>query len=84
MDGDDVKPGPNIPTPTATVESSPGREQYYWRLCHSVAPEFGQSLNRRLALAMGGDRSGWDLTQLLRPPETRNHKYIDAPLVVLR
>ncbi len=41
-------------------------------------------MNRRLALAMGGDRSGWDLTQLLRPPGTHNHKYPDAPLVVLR
>ncbi len=84
VDGDGAKPGPSAPAPTAVVESSPGREQYYWRLTRSVAPEVGEALNRRLALAMGGDRSGWDLTQLLRPPGTRNHKYPDAPLVVLR
>lgn len=38
-------------------------------------------MNRRLASAMGGDRSGWDLTQLLRPPGTPNFKYAGAPLV---
>jgi hypothetical protein len=84
VDGDGAKPGPGTPTPSAVVESSPGREQYYWRLARPVAPEVGEALNRRLALAMGGDRSGWDLTQLLRPPGTRNHKYPDAPLVALR
>ncbi len=41
-------------------------------------------MNRRLALVMGGDQSGWDLTQLLRPPGTHNHKYEDTPLIVLR
>lgn len=84
VDGDGAKPGLSTPSPTAVVQSSPGREQYYWRLARPVAPEFGESLNRRLALAMGGDHSGWDLTQLLRPPGTRNHKYPDAPFVVLR
>jgi hypothetical protein len=70
-----------MPTPTAVVESSPGREQFYWGLSCPVAPELGERLNQRLALVMGADRSGWDLTQLLRPPGTHNHKYADAPLV---
>jgi hypothetical protein len=84
VDGDGAKPGPETPSPTAVVESSPGKEQFWWRLTRPVASEIGESLNRRLALAMGGDKSGWDLTQLLRPPGTHNHKYPDAPLVVLR
>jgi hypothetical protein len=63
------------------VISSPGREQYWWRLSRPVAPEEGEDLNRRLAYAMGADLSGWDLTQLLRVPGTRNRKYPDAPLV---
>jgi hypothetical protein len=84
VDGDGAKPGPETPSPTAVVESSPGREQYYWRLSRPATPEVGEMLNRRLAYAMGGDRSGWDLTQLLRPPGTHNHKYPDTPLVVLR
>jgi hypothetical protein len=48
-----------------------------------VKPEEGEDLNRRLAYAMAADLSGWDLTQLLRVPGTRNRKYPDAPLVEL-
>jgi len=83
VDGDGAKPGRGMPSPTVVVQSSPGRAQFYWRLAEPVAPEFGERLNRRLALAMGGDKAGWDLTQLLRPPGTPNFKYADAPLVRL-
>jgi len=83
VDGDGAKPAANMPRPTAIVVSSPGREQYWWRLSRPVEPEMGEDLNRRLAYAMGADLSGWDLTQLLRVPGTRNHKYPDAPIVEL-
>ena len=83
VDGDGAKVTPALPAPTVTVQSSPGREQFYWCLSEPVSPEFGEWLNRRLALAMGGDKGGWDLTQLLRPPGTPNFKYADAPLVRL-
>lgn len=83
VDGDGAKLGDNMPRPTAVVISSPGREQYWWRLSRSVAPEEGEDLNRRLAYAMSADLSGWDLTQLLRVPGTRNRKYPDAPVVEL-
>jgi hypothetical protein len=83
VDGDGAKPGDNTPQPTAVVISSPGREQYWWRLSRPVEPEEGEDLNRRLAYAMAADLSGWDLTQLLRVPGTRNRKYPDAPLVEL-
>ena len=83
VDGDGAKAGAQMPEPTATVESSPGREQFWWALSKPVAPKKGEELNRRLAYAMGADRSGWDLTQLLRVPGTRNHKYANAPMVVL-
>jgi len=83
VDGDGAKPTANMPRPSAIVASSPGREQYWWRLSRPVGPEEGEDLNRRLAYAMAGDLSGWDLTQLLRVPGTRNHKYPDAPVVEL-
>lgn len=83
VDGDGAKVAAGLPDPTAVIESSPGREQFYFRLSQPVAPEIGERLNRRLALAMGADDSGWDLTQLLRPPGTRNHKYPEAPAVKL-
>jgi hypothetical protein len=83
VDADGAKPVGNMPRPTAVVVSSPGREQYWWRLSRPVEPEEAEDLNRRLAYAMAADLSGWDLTQLLRVPGTRNCKYSDAPLVVL-
>jgi hypothetical protein len=83
VDGDGAKPTADTPLPTAVVVSSPGREQYWWRLSQPVEPEEGEDLNRRLAYAMSADLSGWDLTQLLRVPGTRNRKYPDAPLVEL-
>jgi RepB DNA-primase from phage plasmid len=83
VDGDGAKPAANMPRPTAIVVSSPGREQYWWRLSRPVEPEVGENLNTRLAYAMAADLSGWDLTQLLRVPGTRNHKYPDTPTVEL-
>jgi len=83
VDGDGAKPTANTPHPTAAVVSSPGREQYWWHLSRPVEPEEGEDLNRRLAYAMSADLSGWDLTQLLRVPGTRNRKYVDAPVVEL-
>lgn len=83
VDGDGAKVGDRMPQPTAVVISSPGREQYWWRLSRPVEPEEGEDLNRRLAYAMAADLSGWDLTQLLRVPGTRNRKYPDAPVVEL-
>jgi len=83
VDGDGAQVPPNIPQPTAVVQSSPGREQFYWRLTEAIDPASGEALNKRLAYAMGADRSGWDLTQLLRVPGTLNRKYASAPLVDL-
>jgi P4 family phage/plasmid primase-like protien len=81
VDGDGAQVPPDLPQPTAVVKSSPGREQFYWRLSMPVPPEIGEDLNRRLAYALGADKSGWDLTQLLRPPGTKNRKYPDTPAV---
>jgi len=75
VDGDGAKVPPHIPAPTAIVESSPNREHYYWRLTHAIDPKRAEDLNRRLAYAMGADKSGWDLGQLLRPIGTINHKH---------
>jgi hypothetical protein len=83
VDADGAKPPANMPQPTAVVVSSPGREQYWWRLSRPVGPEEGEDLNRRFAYAMAADLSGWDLTQVLRVPGTRNRKYPDAPVVKL-
>ncbi len=67
--------------PSLRVASSPGREQWYWRLTRPITPAQAEDLNRRIAHLTGADGSGWDLGQLLRIPGTPNRKYPDAPLV---
>jgi hypothetical protein len=82
-DADGAPVPPEAPEPTAVVESSPGHAHLFWRLRRPVSPQKAEELNRRLIVCVGADRSGWDLTQLLRPPGTRNRKYADAPAVEL-
>lgn len=64
--------------PTLVLETSPGRYQALWCLEDAVDPDDAENLSRRIAYAhsdQGADRSGWDLTQLLRVPLTHNFKY---------
>jgi hypothetical protein len=75
VDGDGATVPEGMLQPTLTVESSPGRQQFYWRLTRPIPPTKAEELNRRLAYAMGADKTGWDLTQLLRPPGAKNFKY---------
>jgi Predicted ATP-dependent serine protease len=65
--------------PTIAIESSPGRFVGYW---FTDVPA-SEDLNRRLAYYIGADTSGWDRTQVLRVPGTRNHKYKTKPTVKL-
>ena len=82
-DADGSDPPAGAPEPTAVVESSPGRRHLFWRLSRPLPPPGAEALNRRLSRAVGADRSGWDLGQLLRPPGTLNRKYESAPPVRL-
>jgi hypothetical protein len=76
-DMDIVDPRDVSLTPTIAIESSPGRYVGLW-ICDDVVTE---ELNRRLTYALGCDRSGWDLTQVLRFPGTINYKYAAMPRV---
>jgi hypothetical protein len=60
--------------PTAVIRTSPGKYHCYWRLADPIPPEAAEELNKRLAVAIGADSSGFDLTQLLRVPGTTNYK----------
>jgi biotin operon repressor len=71
-------------SPTAVVQSSPGRFHCYWRLTDPIPPEAAESLNKRVARVIGADSSGFDLTQLLRVPGTSNFKYEQCPTVGIR
>jgi hypothetical protein len=74
VDGDGAQVPDSWPQPTAVVESSPGRDHFYWRLTRPIAPEDAARLNRRLCYGMGGDRGKWGLGTVLRAPGTLNYK----------
>jgi hypothetical protein len=70
-------------TPTVLIESSPGRWQLFWKLTEPIPATEGEVLNKRIAAATVADPSGADLSQILRLPGTRNHKYPERPEVKL-
>lgn len=63
--------------PTIAIESSPGRFVGLWLSRDPV----DESINRRLTYHTGADKGGWDLSQVLRFPGTKNYKYKSQPKV---
>lgn len=73
---------PNKVKPTILWESSPGRLQGIWFLeGKKMHPEDLADLNKQLTYHIDADKGGWDLTQVLRVPGTKNHKYKTLPSV---
>ncbi len=63
-----------VPEPTLIVQTSLSTHLHcYWRVPPSAGPSV-ESINRRLTYYLQADTSGWDSTQLLRPPGTFNFK----------
>lgn len=82
-DLDPVNPNDCRVRPSIAWESSPGRFQALWFLSREIDPEEAAALSKRIAYSDGGDKGGWDLTQVLRLPGTKNFKYEAAPTVKL-
>jgi RepB DNA-primase from phage plasmid/Protein of unknown function (DUF3987) len=80
-DLDTCPPTDLLVQPTIVLETSTGRFQAFWSFEEAHGPHVGEGISRRIAYYhadAGADRSGWDLTQLLRVPGTRNFKYGDG------
>lgn len=76
-DLDDCTPDLMRIEPTVVLETSPKRYQAFWMLKAPAHALDVENINKRIAYAHadeGADRSGWDLTQYLRIPLTKNHK----------
>ena len=82
-DLDPVHPDSCLVRPSIAWESSPGRYQALWLLNQEVDPEEAAQLSKRIAYGDGGDKGGWDLTQVLRIPGSKNFKYKSRPPVRL-
>ena len=81
-DLDAQRPDTIAPHPSVVLQSSPGRFQAFWRMARPVSPDVAQDYSRRIAYALEkADKSGWDLSQILRVPYTLNLKYEEKPLV---
>jgi ribosomal protein S25 len=87
-DLDTCEPENLLVQPSMVVESSPGRYQALWFLEDVMPPQVAEDISRRIAYyhaPQGADKSGWDLSQLLRIPYTPNYKYgiVDPQQVVI-
>jgi hypothetical protein len=82
-DLDTCPPDRMLVKPSLVIESSPARFQALWNM-EDVKPQRAEIASRRIAYyhsEQGADKSGWDLTQLLRVPYTLNMKYTYRPMV---
>lgn len=74
LDDCDPRNLPEALRPTTYWQSSEHHFQGMWLLDRELSlPEF-EDINRRLSYAIGADKSGWDITQILRVPGSANHK----------
>lgn len=64
-----------LPKPNIILQSSTETHQHiYWTSDTLIPVERLEAVNRSLTYKLGADASGWDANQVLRPPETLNHK----------
>jgi hypothetical protein len=85
-DLDSCEPERLLVEPSILIESSPGRWQALWKFAEPQPSYVAEDVSKRIAYYHGpdgADRSGWDLTQMLRVPGTPNHKYSGKPAVRL-
>jgi hypothetical protein len=72
---DPPKNADKLPPPTCRIASGgDGHEHWYWKLSTVLDRTNLDLVNEALAYYLEADLSGWDSTQVLRPPNTFNHK----------
>ena len=83
FDGKDQIDFKDVPTPDTIVQTSSSTHLHcYWRtglVSNSAALD---EINRRLTYYLQADSSGWDCTQLLRPPTSKNVKRGGLPVLL--
>jgi archaellum biogenesis ATPase FlaH len=83
MDGQESIKWEGISEPDVIVQSSTSTHLHcYWQM-EKLSSELLEDLNRRLTYFLGADSSGWDCTQVLRPPDTVNYKH-DVPTSLIK
>lgn len=78
-DIDDTNPEKMKIPPHILWESSPGRWAGLWLTQRWLETEECETYNKRMTYGTESDKAGWDITQVLRVPGTKNHKYKGSP-----
>lgn len=74
----------DIPPSLVVQSSEAGHAHVYWKLDQPLFDSDRiEDFNRRLCFKYGADMSGWDSTQVLRPPYTINHKRGGLPVAIV-
>lgn len=64
-----------LPEPTYEIQTSTeSANHWYWILDQYYPAEVINDYNRRLAYYLNGDTACWDISHVMRPPTTHNHK----------
>lgn len=63
-----------LPEPTYRIQTSLKGEHWYWVLDDYVDASIINNVNRRLTYFLNADKACWDISHVMRPPETHNHK----------
>ena len=63
-----------LPEPTYRIQTSIKGQHWYWILDEYVDAETINNVNRRLTYFLNADKACWDISHVMRPPETHNHK----------
>jgi hypothetical protein len=71
------------PAPSMVLASSDEHRHGYWFLGEPLSLERIESINRRLAVALGADQRSADAARILRPGGSLNRKYTPPTLVRL-
>jgi hypothetical protein len=71
------------PPSMIVTSGSAGHLHLYWQLTCPAAPAQVEHANRRLAAALAGERGCCDVSRVLRPPATLNHKHTPPRPVTL-
>lgn len=85
-DLDSCRPDQVDPPPSLVIISSPNRYQALWKIDQDIPPDVAEDYSKRIAYMHredGADITGWDLTQLLRVPFTKNLKYDNDPRILI-
>lgn len=71
----------DIPHPDVIVQTSaPSHVHCYWRVENIKSTDIIDDINRRLTYHLDADSSGWDASQILRPPNSKNWKHNGMPV----